>query len=51
MYRLREDLGKFLLGHAADFACVVEENTAVGGGAGVQGHDVFCHKDASLGCV
>ena len=42
-----EDLGEFLLSHGADFAGVVEQNAPVGCGSGIQGHDVFGHRDSS----
>ena len=38
---LGEDLGEFLLGHAADRALPVKQDAAVAGGAGIQGHHVF----------
>jgi len=38
--RLRVILGKLLLRDAADLACLIEQDAAVGGGSGVQRHDV-----------
>ena len=49
--RLGKDLGEFLLGHAADFSLGVEENAAVGGGSGIQCHDVSGHETSSFLCV
>ena len=45
---LGENLGKFLLGNAADVTCFVKENAAVGGGTGVQCHNIFRHRKCSL---
>ena len=41
---LGEDLGELLLGPAAHLPLLVEEDAAVAGGAGVEGHDVFRHS-------
>ena len=41
---LGENLGKFLLGDAAYFPCVVEQDAAVGGGAGIQRHNILGHR-------
>ena len=40
---LGEILGKFLLGDGTHFPLLVKKNAAVGRGAGIQRHDVFCH--------
>ena len=40
---LGENLGKFLLGNAANLSGVVEQDAAVGGGAGIQRHDILGH--------
>ena len=45
---LREDLGKLLLGNAAYFACGIEEDTSVGGGSGIQSHNIFGHRKNSF---
>ena len=45
---LGEDLGEFLLCHAAYIAGFVKENAAVGGGAGIQRHNIFRHDLNSL---
>ena len=45
---LGEDLGKFLLGYGTDLTGFVKQNAAVGGGAGIQGHDILCHNNPSF---
>jgi hypothetical protein len=41
---LRIILCEFLLGHAADLALFIEQDTPVAGRACIQSHYVFCHK-------
>ena len=45
---LGEELGELLLGNGDHLACFIKENAAVGGGAGVQSHDVLCHSEFLL---
>ena len=46
--RLGEILGKFFLGHAANFAVVVKQDAAVRGRSGVKRHNVLFHKALPL---
>ena len=44
--KLPDSKREFLLGYAANLSGSIKKDAAVGGGAGIQSHDVFGHKCA-----